>query len=352
MARAVYQGKPYLSLENPDLREQAKTDPRAFLAGCREGAIIDEVQRCPELFSYLQEVLDSSRDCGRFVLTGSQQFGLRAGITQSLAGRVGVVELLPFSQEEIADVMDVSPWQCICKGFYPPLFDRQLDPSQWQSGYIQTYLERDVRQLSQVHNLDLFQRFLRLCAGRSGQILNQSTLAADAGVSAPTANAWLSILQASYVIFLLPPFHSNFNKRLVKSPKLYFHDTGIACNLLGIRTAADLELSPFRGPLFENLVVAEMLKRQLNQGRPANLYYWRDNHGHEIDLLVPQGSGWMPVEIKSGQTIVKDWLPSLKKWQALAGEIAVAPLLVYAGNRQTQMLDVRITPWNKLPAVE
>ena len=350
LARALFAEKPYLSLENPDVREQAKNDPRAFLASCKNGAILDEIQRCPDLFSYLQEILDANSKCGRFILTGSQQFGLRAGITQSLAGRVGMVELLPFSQAELFGRLAPSPWECIRKGFYPPLFDRKLEPAQWQSDYIQTYLERDVRQLTQVHSLDQFQRSLRLCAGRAGQILNQSSLATDAGISPTTANALLSILQASYVIFPLPPFHHNFNKRLVKSPKLYFHDTGIACNLLGIRTAADLELSPFRGPLFENLVVAEFLKRQQNQGRPANLHYWRDNHGNEIDLLLPQGADrWTPVEIKSGQTLSDNWLDGLRKWQTLAGETAADPLLVYAGDRQTQWHGIQIAPWDRLP---
>ena len=346
LAKALFPDKPYLSLENPDLREQAKSDPRGFLAGCRNGAILDEVQRCPDLFSYLQEPLDQPGVCGKFILTGSQQFGLRAGITQSLAGRVGMVELLPFAGEEIPGQIAESPWEAICKGFYPPLFDRPLDPPQWYAGYIQSYLERDVRQITQVHDLDAFQRFIRLCAGRSGQLLNHAALAADAGISQPTAKAWLSILQASYVVFLLPPLHRNFNKRIVKSHKLYFYDTGLACQLLGIRTAAELEASPFRGALFENLLIADQLKRQFNRGLSTNLHFWRDNVGHEIDLLLPAGPDrWIPVEIKSGQTVAEDWFAGLRKWAELAGTSAAAPLLVYGGDRPAQCHGIAVHPW-------
>ncbi|MFA5204381.1 MAG: ATP-binding protein [Lentisphaeria bacterium] len=346
LAVTLFPDKPYLSLENPDLRTQAKSDPRGFLASCRGGAILDEIQRCPDLFSYLQEVLDLPGTRGKFILTGSQQFGLRAGIAQSLAGRVGMVELPPFTVAELADRVAHSPWEAIWKGFYPPLFDRPLDPPQWYSGYIQTYLERDVRQITQVHDLDTFQRFIRLCAGRSGQLLNHAALAADTGISQPTAKAWLSILQASYVVFLLPPLHRNFNKRIVKSHKLYFYDTGLACQLLGIRTAVELEASPFRGALFENLIVADQLKRQFGRGLPANLYFWRDNVGHEVDLLLPAGPDrWTPVEIKSGQTVAEDWFGGLRKWHELAGALAAAPLLVYGGDRPARWHGVTVRPW-------
>ncbi len=348
LAKAMFPDKPYFSLENPDLREQAKTDPRGFLANCHDGAVIDEIQRCPELFSYLQELLDRPGMCGRFVLTGSQQFGLHAGITQSLAGRVGMVELPTFTAAEIAGFLPASPWEAICKGFYPPLFDRPLEPSQWYSGYIQTYLERDVRQITQVHDLDTFQRFLRLCAGRSGQLVNHAALAADAGISQPTAKAWMSILQASYVVFLLPPLHRNFNKRVVKAHKLYFYDTGLACRLLGIRAAGELEASPFRGALFENLIIADMLKRQLNCGEPANLHFWRDNVGNEIDLLLPAGlDRWSPLEVKSGQTVAMDWFAGLRKWRDLAGEATGTPALVYGGTLPAQCHGITVHPWHR-----
>ena len=348
LAKALFPDKPYLSLENPDLREQAKSDARGFLASCRDGAVLDEVQRCPELFSYLQEPLDQPGVRGKFILTGSQQFGLLAGITQSLAGRVGMVELPPFAGAEIPGLLATSPWEAIHKGFYPPLFDRPHDPVQWYAGYIQTYLERDVRQITQVHDLDAFQRFLRLCAGRAGQLLNHAALAADVGISQPTANAWISILRASYVVFLLPPMHRNFNKRMVKSHKLYFYDTGLACRLLGMRTAAELEASPFRGALFENLVVADQLKRQLNRGLPGNLYFWRDNVGHEIDLLLPAGPDrWIPLEIKSGQTVASDWFDGLRRWTGMAGSFAGDPILVYGGDRPAQGHGVTVHPWRE-----
>ncbi len=347
LAKAIFPDRPYLSLENPDLREQAKSDPRGFLSLCEKGAILDEIQRCPELFSYLQEPLDQPGTQGRFILTGSQQFGLHAGITQSLAGRVGMVELPPFSAAELVGRLPETLWRTIFKGFYPPLFDRPLAPFQWHSGYIQTYLERDVRQITKVQDIDAFQRFLRLCAGRAGQLLNHASLAADAGVSQPTAKAWMSVLQASYVVFLLPPLHRNFNKRIVKSSKLYFYDTGLACRLLGFRNADEVEVSPFRGALFENLIVAEMLKRQLNRGEPANMCFWRDNIGNEIDLLLPVGANcWTPIEIKSGQTIAEDWFAGLRKWTELAGAAADKPFLVYGGDRMARHHDLTVLPWH------
>ena len=285
---------------------------------------------------------------GRFILTGSQQFGLKSGITQSLAGRVAMFELPPFTLSEL-QAHPLPLWEQVLTGFYPPLYDRDLDVQIWMDSYLSTYLERDVRQLTRVQDLSSFQRFLRLCAGRCGQLLNLNSLAADAGISQPTAKAWISILEASYVIHLLPAFHMNFTKRLTKSPKLYFIDTGLACRLLGLRQAAEMEQSPFRGPLFENLVVAECFKRQMVKGRRPELYHWRDFAGLEVDLLLPCAGGrWAPVEIKSGQTLADDWFKPMLRWQDLAGATAAPARLIHGGDFRGSQRGVACFPWTVL----
>ena len=303
LARAAFPDKPYVSLENPDMRELATQDPRGFLAKYPDGAILDEVQNCPPLFSYLQEILDSSKQTGRFVLTGSQQFGLIQGITQSLAGRIAMVQLLPFSCHEAYGGKPLSLDETMWRGAYPPIHDRKVDPSQWYANYMQTYIERDVRKLVNVRDLTSFQRFVRLCAGRVGQLLNLSQMGSEAGITHNTAKAWISILEASYVVFQLQPHHRNFNKRLIKTPKLYFYDTGLAAWLMSIRESAQMETHPQRGAMFENWVVSELLKSRFNHGLPANLYFWRDRAGHEVDLLIENSNQLIPVEIKSSQTV-------------------------------------------------
>lgn len=350
LAQSTFPGKPYVSLEDPDTRAFADEDPRGFLARFPDGAIVDEAQRCPALFSYLQTRVDATRRMGEFVLTGSQQFGLLSNITQTLAGRVGLVQLLGFSLQELQEggVPVPSLDDLLWRGLYPPIHDRGLAPPQWFANYLMTYVERDVRQLIEVQNLSLFQRFLKLCAARCGQLLNMTSLGNDCGVSHKTVAAWLSVLEAGYVVFLLQPHHQNFGKRLVKTPKLYFHDTGLAAHLLGIHDAQHMAIHSARGALFENLVISELLKRRYNQGLAANLYFWRNNTGEEVDVVVEHGDKLMPIEIKSGQTFNSDFLSGLNKWARYAGDAALPAQLVYGGAASMTRNGVTVHGWREM----
>lgn len=348
LAKMAFPNKPYLSLEDPDMRALAESDPRGLLARFPDGAILDEAQRAPELFSYLQTRVDADSRAGLFVLTGSQQFGLLSGISQSLAGRVGLVQLLPFSAEELkaAKCLPGNLDELLFRGLYPPLYDRDIQPGDWYAGYVTTYIERDVRQLINVRDLSTFQRFVKMCAARTGQLLNLSSLASDCGISHNTAASWISVLEASYIIHLLRPHHRNFNKRLVKSPKLYFWDVGLAAWLLGIREVGQIAFHAQRGALFETFVVAEFLKARFNRGLPSNLFFWRDSKGLEIDLVIEEGETLTPVEIKSGQTIAPDFLDGLKRWAALSGTEKHPVWLVYGGDKEMIRGLATILPWN------
>ena len=350
LARTLFAGKPYVSLEDPEEREFADSDPRGFLARFPQGAILDEVQRCPGLFSYLQGVVDERGRMGEFILTGSQQFGLMSNIAQSLAGRVGLLQLLPFSLAELKEgvLLPATLDTVLLQGGYPPLYDRPDAPADWFPNYVSTYLERDVRQLLAVRDLSLFQRFLKMCAARSGQLLNLSALAADCGISHVTAREWMTVLEASYIVYLLRPYHRNFGKRRVKMPKLYFLDTGLMAYLLGIRDAESLATHASRGMLFETLVVSEWVKRQFNAGQVAELYFWRDSAGHEVDLLVLNGSLLQPVEIKSGSTFSSDWTAALRKLSAIFGDAALPPGIVYGGEGQYEREGCRVVGWQAL----
>lgn len=350
LARAIFAARPYISLEDPDVRRMALEDPRAFLAGLPDGAVLDEVQRTPELLSYLQARVDADGRMGLFLLTGSQQFGLMSGITQSLAGRSAFIELLPFSLNELgrAGISPPSLDEMLLAGGYPPLYDRSLLPKAWFPAYVTAYVERDVRQILKVQDLEVFQRFVRLCAGRSGQILNLASLATDCGITHNTAKAWISVLEASYVLFLLRPHHENFSKRLIKSPKLYFYDTGLLCWLLGIQNAGQLASHPLRGSIFETFVVSELVKSRLNRGERAAFSFWRDSNGNEIDVVADVGTGMMPIEIKAGQTINRDFFAGLERWTALAGERAVSPALIYGGEENHERRGTRIIGWRKV----
>lgn len=351
LARNVFPDKPYLSLEDPDIHSLAANDPRGLLSHYADGCIIDEAQRSPQLFSYLQGFVDNCPTPGKYVLTGSQQFGLMSGITQSLAGRVGMVQLLPFSLGELASaaLLPNDADTVMHNGLYPPLYDRKLLPSDWFPAYITTYIERDVRQLVNVRDLSAFQRFLKMCAARTGQLVNLSSLASDCGISHNTAASWLSILEASYILFMLRPHYANFNKRLVKTPKLYFVETGLAAWLLGIREPEQLAFHAQRGALFENLVVGEFLKGRFNRGRQSDMYFWRDSKGLEVDLLLEDGLDIIPVEIKSGQTIAPDFLKGLNTWRELSGKPDRPALLVYGGESTHTANNVDIVPWRQLP---
>lgn len=349
LARAVMADRPYRSLEDPDVRALAIDDPRGFLAQLPDGAVLDEVQRAPELFSYLQTHVDNDGRMGLFLLTGSQQFGLMSGITQSLAGRSAFLELLPLSRAELTAAGQASAEldRSLFIGGYPALYHRPVTTRRWFPAYVTAYVERDVRQMLKVQDLHSFQHFVRLCAGRSGQILNLSSLANDCGITHSTAKAWTSVLEASYIVFLLQPHHANFNKRLIKSPKLYFHDTGLLCWLLGIQQPEQLATHPLRGAIFETWVVTELRKAFLNRGEPAMFHFWRDSNGNEIDLLIESG-GLTPVEIKSGKTLNRDFFTGLERWTALAGDLARNPTLIYGGEGEHQRRDVRILGWERL----
>ncbi len=352
LARAQFADKPYVSLEDPIERAFANEDPRGFLARFTHGAVFDEAQRWPDLFSYLQGMVDADRRPGRFILTGSQQFGLLAGVTQSLAGRVGMTRLLPLAVTEIPAVTEPerSLDSLILKGGYPALHTQPVEPTDWFASYIATYVERDVRQVLNIQNLSTFQRFLRLCAGRTGQLLNVSALASEAGITANTARSWLSVLESSDLIHLLPPYFRNFGKRLVKTPKLYFLDTGLACWLLGIRSEDVLSLHPMRGALFENWVIGEFIKARYNRGLPANLYFWRDNNGLEADLIFEQGGKLQMVEIKSGQTITSDTIRAGQRAVRMAEDEALMPWLIYGGDESCERSGVRIYGWRGFQA--
>jgi len=334
LVKTLFPDKTYLSLENPDTRRFAIEDPRGFLKRYESGAIFDEVQRTPELFSYLQEVLDQSSEPGRFILTGSNNFLLQQNISQSLAGRIAILNLLPFSTAELFFDQQTAPDEneLILKGLYPPIYDLNIPPEDWFPNYLRTYIDRDVRQIKNITDLIVFERFIRLLAGRTGQELNLTSLAVETGVDTKTIQSWIGILESSFIIYLLRPHYKNFNKTLVKRPKVYFYDTGLVCSLLGIITVGQLLQHPLRGSLFECLIVTELLKKRTNAGKQINLYYWRDKTGHEVDVIVDNGTSLLPLEIKAGKTINSEFFKSLTYWNKLSAEQSA--FIVYAGTQE------------------
>ncbi|MCD6586734.1 MAG: ATP-binding protein [Desulfobacteraceae bacterium] len=349
LAKSVFSDKPYVSLEDPDTRLFAREDPRSFLERFPDGATFDEVQRCPEILSYLQTLVDADQRMGLYLLTGSQQFGLLSVISQSLAGRTAFIELLPFSLPELkrAELLPDSTDSALCKGCYPPLYDRDISPQSWFSAYTTAYVERDVRQILKIQDLETFQRFIRLCAGRTGQLCNYSSLATECGITHNTVKAWLSVLEASYIVFLLRPHHANFKKRLVKMPKLYFYDVGLVSWLLGIRNPEQIITHPLRGEIFETFIISELVKSRFNQGERADLFFWRDSNGNEIDVIFDQGGKLMLLEIKSGKTLTKESTVGLKKWLSLTKNESIAPTLIYGGDESYKYGDIQITSWRK-----
>ena len=337
LCRAAFPHLRHIDLDKPNQREFAESDPQGFLSQLGEGVILDEIQRVPDLLSYLKVLADEAGRNSLFVLTGSEQFRLSDAISQSLAGRTALLRLLPFSLAErrqtgASDRVD----DILYSGCYPRIHDQKLEPRQALGDYFETYVERDVRRIGEIRNLSSFQRFVRLCAGRVGQLANLSALGADAGVSHTTARHWLTVLEASYVVFQLPPFYANIRKRLIKSPKLYFYDVGLASHLIGIEHAGQMSTHPLRGPLFENAVVVEALKHRFNGGRRSNLSFFRDTRGLECDLLYENGNGLGAIEIKSGATIASDYFDALNRIAKMLPQIS-AKAVVYGGaDRQSR----------------
>ncbi len=345
LCRKVSPDMAYVNLESPDTRQFAISDPREFLSRFPEGAIIDEIQRVPDLVSYIQPMVDERQAPGQFILTGSQQLEVSNTINQSLAGRTALIRLLPLSVEELVHHgVVMTNDQFLLRGFYPRIYDQGLNPTQALGDYLETYVERDIRQLAAIRDLSLFEKFIRLCAGRVGQILNLHGLANDVGVSHTTARSWITILEAGYIVFLLQPWFRNVSKRLIKSPKLYFYDVGLASYLLGLENEQQVGRDPLRGNLFENMVVIEVLKYRFHRGQRSNLNFYRDSGGNEVDLVLGMGNDVYPLEIKAGTTISPDYFKGLKAFARLFPEKRSTAGLIYGGDDKQFRSDVSIYP--------
>lgn len=343
LVRMTFPDKAYFSLEDPDVRMAAEADPRGFFAQTPDGAILDEVQRLPILLSYIQGIVDADQRPGRFILTGSHQPKLYEAISQSLAGRTAILSLWPFSLRELRHYKkDWAPFELVVQGCYPRLYEERLDPRRFYNNYVQTYVERDVRFLMQLRDLSQFQKFLTLLAGRVGQIANFTSLSNDVGVSSTTIRNWINVLAASYVVFELPPYFQNVRKRVVKSPKIYFTDTGLAAFLLGIHNQRQAERDPLRGGLFENLVIVDILKGALNRGIRPDVYFFRDSSGNEVDLLIRENGQLIPIEIKSAATFSPDFLRGIETFRSLAGGPVAPGAVLYAGEQPFQVRGTRI----------
>ncbi len=352
LCRKLFGHLAYATLESPDVRAFALEDPRGFLAQYPSGAILDEIQNAPQLPSYLQEMIDRDPAPGRWILTGSQNLAVIQSASQSLAGRAAVLHLLPLSRREVKRfakhprTLD----EALISGGYPRIFDQNLRAADWLAAYEATYLERDVRTITGVGDLVTFQRFVQLCAGRVGQLLNLSSLASDCGVSSPTAKAWFSVLEASFIAFRLPSYHANFSKRLIKMPKLHFYDSGLVCWLLGIREASQLNVHPLRGAIFESWVVAEIIKQRLAGGDSNGVFFFRDKAGLEADVVVQRGAGFSVVEVKAGQTIASDTAGPAGRVAAvlLGGGLAAEQVVVYGGDSMQTRSGVSYLPWDHI----
>ena len=349
LVKVTFPEKPYLSLENPDTRNFAMEDPRGFLQNLPNGAILDEVQRTPLLFSYLQEILDNSNQKGLFILTGSNNFLLQESISQSLAGRVGYLNLLPFSIKELLTVnlLPETDEEVMVNGFYPPIYDQRISSLDWVPNYIKTYIERDVRQIKNVSDLLIFEKFMSVLSGRTSQELNLTSISNEVGVDLKTVQSWIGILESSFIIYLLKPHFQNYNKTIVKRPKVYFYDTGLVCSFLRISNVSQLENHPLKGAIFETMIVIEMVKKYTNQGINPPLFYWRDKTGHEIDLIVDKGNLLTPIEIKSSKTINSDFFKNLKYWNHLSKMNKA--VLIYSGIQEQNRSDgTLITNWKNI----
>lgn len=352
LAKSVFPNYKYISLEDIDFQMLAKDDPRGFLNvhGNYEGLILDEIQNVPELLSYMQTYVDSSKKNGYFILTGSQNFLLNELITQTLAGRIAILTLLPLSIREMenANILPSTAEEAIFKGCYPRIYDQNILPSDVYPGYIRTYIERDVRQVKNITDLGDFQKFLKLCAGRIGQLVNLASLGADCGISSGTVKAWLSLLEASYIIFTLQPYYKNFSKRLIKSSKIYFYDTGLACALLGISSEEHLSTHYLRGGLFESYIISDFMKQSFNKTIIPSIYFWRDKTGSEVDCLIEKGERLTPVEIKSGQTVNSEFFDGIEYWCNISGVPQREGIVVYSGDMGQEREKGRVISWRNI----
>ncbi len=356
LARALFPQHKYINLEELDNRRFAAEDPRRFLKELEgeAGVVLDEIQRAPDLLSYIQGHIDEWQKPGFFILTGSENILLNQHISQTLAGRIALATLLPLSLEELQDasLLPEELEEMLFRGFYPSLYKQAMDPAEWIKGYIQTYIERDVRNIKQIADLSLFQKFLKLCAGRIGQLLDLTSIGNDCGITAHTVRSWLSVLEATYVVFLLQPHHKNFSKRLIKMPKLYFYDSAIACHLLSISSPKDLMTHYSRGGLFESMILSELLKRRYNAGLLPNLYFWRDKSGLEVDCILDSGVRLTPIEIKSAETISSEFFAGLVKWNHLAGTDPSQNIVIYGGNEKQTRSMGKVIGWRQLDSLE
>ena len=350
LCKNVFPDKPYLSLENPDTLDYVNNNPRGFLSEFKNGAILDEIQRAPKLFSYLQQVLDETKKKGLFILTGSNNFLLQENIAQTLSGRIAYLQLLPLALAEFREAKKLKGDYNthIFQGGYPEVITKKIAAPDWYANYVSTYIERDVRQLKNISNLSQFTKLLRLCAGRNGQQLNLTSFSNDCGIDQKTVAAWLGVLQSSFIIYFLKPYHGNFNKRVIKTPKLYFYDTGVACSLLGITNHKQITTHAAKGALFENMIVCELLKERFNAGAVDNLYYWRDKTGNEVDVLIDTAGKLTAMELKAGETISTDFFKGLDYFSSLSKK-PIERLLVYGGKQEQKRSNgTLVKPWDKL----
>ncbi|MGD9707319.1 MAG: ATP-binding protein [Candidatus Delongbacteria bacterium] len=360
LLKYVFPDYEYVTLEDPDIRKYASEDGRGFLSQYKNGVIIDEAQRVPDLFSYIQGIVDDADKAGMFILSGSQNFLLLKSISQSLAGRASIFYLMPFTKREletkktltlkqltapgIIETEKYDFYEAIFTGFYPRIHDKSLDPQEWLRQYFELYVQRDVRTVIDVGDLNQFTDFVKLCAGRVGQLLNLSSLADDCGISSVTAQRWISVLETSFITYRLRPYYKNFSKRIIKSPKLYFYDTGLLCYLLGIKKPEEIRFSLYRGNIFEDFVISEIIKSAYNRKEDPGVYFFRDSSGNEIDLLIEDGQKLIPVEIKSAETFNMEFIKGLNFWTKLTGDEHAEKFVIYGGKQKMKYKGVNVIP--------
>ena len=350
LLRELFPEYQYISLENPDTRTFLKEDAKGFFEKYSTYCIFDEAQRVPELFSYLQTMVDESKIMGQFILSGSQNFLLLKNITQSLAGRVALFKLFPFDFSELksANLLSDDYVEAMLKGFYPAIYDRNIPPRNFYNNYIQTYVERDITELINIRNMRTFRTFLSLCASRAGQLLNLNSLANECGITQPTAKSWISVLESSYILFLVQPYHKNFDKRVMKSPKLFFYDTGLLCHLLKIKDTNQIKMNSYKGNIFENMIVSEFIKQNYHQNLMQEFWFWRDSAGHEVDLIRQDDEKLNVIEIKSTTTISSDLFKGINYFSGLAKDAIKSQTLVYAGLDNQKRTIANVVAWKDI----